>query len=197
MNYFIVDERTLTLFSAQANLNGTFQHSCIAARSNERRSFSLQVDRGPQETTFTVVMRDERHTLTLRRDERRIHLRLAEFVEAIANGRLLTISNQGSGSNSPPHAGQSRFDPRQTRQLLSLIGRGGFLSLELGLPCPLQVALHRTGGRDAITAILNLGLSRPQTSCFTVYGSDNEAFELLTESIEHLVTSRSPAANLA
>lgn len=196
MNYFIVDDRTLTLFSAQANLNGTFQHSCVAARSNERRSFSLQVDRGPRETTFTVLMRDERHTLTLRKDERRIHLQLAEFVEAIANGRLLTVSNR-SGPNGPPSAEHSRFDARQTQQLLSLIGRGGFLSLELGLPCPLQVALHRTGARDGITAILNLGLSRPQTSCFTVYGSDNEAFELLTESIEHLVTSRSPVANLA
>lgn len=197
MNYFIVEERTLPLFRAQANLNGTFQHYCTGTQTRERLAFTLQVDRGPADTTFTVQMRDERHSQTLRHNERRVDLCLAEFVEAIANGRLFTAADPYQTSKNTRSARPTRLNTQQAEQLLLLICKGGFLELDLELGIPLQVALHRTKSRDGITAILNLGSLCPQTTNFTVYGKDLEAYDCLTDSIEHLVTSRLPGSSLA
>jgi hypothetical protein len=67
----------------------------------------------------------------------------------------------------------------------------------MGFELPLHVALHRTKTRSGVTTIMSIGKKRPRTKCFTVYGSDVEIYEKVSESINHLAAAATPAAHAA
>lgn len=107
MTHFKIDDRTLQLLSAQATLSGTFHHTLGTPVPLKSLPLCLHVDRCMTETQFTVEMNSERHSLTLPTAENN-HLRLAAFIEEIANGpRLferLTESTHHLAPAAPPAA---------------------------------------------------------------------------------------------
>jgi len=193
MSRLLVEENSLPLFKAQANLNGTFNHKLFSLYTIEKVPYQLTVERDDSATTFIVEMKGQRHSMTLRRIPKRIDLRLADFVEGIANGQIDT------GDCPAPRltAGGAAFaDPVNNDHLVQLRGlivEGGFISLDLGLERPVQVAMHRTRSQQGITAILGIDDRHPQTQCFTAYGLDDYVFDLTLQSLEHLVRSAAPA----
>lgn len=90
MNRLFVEEMSMPLFKAQANLNGTFRHKCFSLHSDERVPYQLTVERGAHATTFVVEMLGQRHSLTLHKVPKHIDCRLADFVENIANSHIDT-----------------------------------------------------------------------------------------------------------
>lgn len=197
MNNFSLEDRTLQLLAAQANLNGTFNHTCLSALTGHQLMFRFQVERNSATSTFTLELGGERHSITLPHDHSRIHLRLADFIEAVANGRVDTGEPAVPRITPQPVEAEALLDTEQCQQLRDLLRKGGLLSLDLGFELPLHVAVHRTRSRLGITAILSIGVRRPRTSCFTFYGHDSQAMERLVESILHLAAVATPAMQAA
>ncbi|WP_350649024.1 hypothetical protein [Pseudomonas sp. HY13-MNA-CIBAN-0226] len=196
MSKFKLDNRALQLLSAQVNLSGTFNHVVRSAPKREALAFRLKVERYASDTLFIVEPGNERHTLTLP-NERKMHLKLADFIEEIVNGPF-------DANNTPdliniPHASRNyaRFDIEQKQQVFDLVRNGGAVSLDMGFELPLHVALHRTKARSGVTIIMSIGEKRPRTKCFTVYGSDVEVYQKVAESINHLAAAATPAAHAA
>ncbi|BCX67945.1 hypothetical protein [Pseudomonas izuensis] len=196
MSKFQLDNRTLLLLNAQVNLTETFSHVLRSAPKREALAFRLKVERGTTETIFVVELGSERHTLTLH-NEKKMHLKLADFIEEIANGPFDT-------SNSAdllylPHAKRKygRLDLQDKQRLFELIITGGTLGLDMGFDLPLHVAIHRTHTRPGVTTILSIGVKSPRTKCFTVCGTDSEIYGKVVESINHLAAAATPAAHAA
>ncbi|CRL47784.1 hypothetical protein [Pseudomonas sp. URMO17WK12:I11] len=196
MSKYKLDNRTLQLLNAQVNLTETFNHTLRSTHKREALSFRLKVERNTSDTLFTVELGSERHTLTLK-NEKKMHLKLADFIEEIVNGPFDT-SNAADLLNLR-HAGRqyARFDIEQKQQVLDLVRTGGVVSLNMGFDLPLHVALHRTKTRSGVTTIMSIGKKRPRTKCFTVYGSDVEIYKEVAESINHLAAAATPAAHAA
>jgi hypothetical protein len=194
MSKFKLDNRTLQLLHAQVKLSETFNHTLRSTPQREALPFRLKVERSAINTHFTVELGTERHTLTLQ-NEKKIHLKLADFIEEIANGPL-DPSNTADPVNVP-HANRqyARFDVENRQKVFELVRTGGSLSLDMGFELPLHVAIHRTQTRPGITTIMSIGVKRPRTKCFTVCGTDVEIYEQVTESINHLATVATPAAH--
>ncbi len=196
MSKFKLDNRTLQLLNAQVNLTETFNHVLRSAPKREALSFRLKVERNTSDTQFTVELGSERHSLTLK-NEKKMHLKLADFIEEIANGpvdpsntaELLTL----------PHASRqyAQFDTENRQRVFELVRTGGALSLDMGFELPIHVAIHRTQTRTGITTIMSIGVKRPRTKCFTVCGTDAEIYEKVAESINHLAAVATPAAHAA
>lgn len=196
MNKFKLDNRTLQLLNAQVNLTETFNHVLRSAPKREALAFRLKVEHSTSDTHFTVELGSERHSLTLK-NEKKMHLKLADFIEEIANGpvdpsntaELLTL----------PHANRqyARFDVENRQRVFDLVRTGGSLSLDMGFELPIHVAIHRTQTRTGITTIMSIGVKRPRTKCFTVCGTDAEIYEKVAESINHLAAVATPAAHAA
>lgn len=191
-----IDNRTLHLLNAQVNLSETFNHVLRTAPKRECLAFRLRIDRSTTETVFVIELGSERHTLTLQNDKK-MHLKLADFIEEIANGPF-------DPSNSAdllylPHAEREygRIDLRDKQRVFELVITGGTLSLDLGFELPLHVAIHRTQTRPGVTAILSIGVKNPRTKCFTVCGTDVEIYGKVVESINHLAVAATPAAHAA
>lgn len=196
MSKFKLDNRTLQLLNAQVNLSETFNHTLRSSPQREALTFRLKVERNTTDTLFTVELGSERHTLTLQ-NEKKMHLKLADFIEEIANGpanpsntaELLTL----------PHASRqyAQFDVENRQRVFELVRTGGSLSLDMGFELPIHVAIHRTQTRIGITTIMSIGVKRPRTKCFTVCGTDAEIYEKVAESINHLAAVATPAAHAA
>ncbi|AZC49675.1 hypothetical protein [Pseudomonas chlororaphis] len=196
MSKYKLDNRTLTLLQAQVNLTETFTHLLRSTPRRDVLSFRLKVERSQSDTLFTVELGSERHTLTLP-NEKKMHLKLADFIEEIVNGPfdpsntadLLTL----------PHASRrfGTFEAEQRQQVFELVRTGGTLSLDMGFDLPIQIALHRNITRKAVTTIMSIGVKKPRTKCFTVFGSDTEMYEKIVESINHLAAVATPAAHAA
>ncbi len=196
MSKFKLDNRTLQLLNAQVNLTETFNHVLRSAPKREALAFRLKVERSTSDTHFTVELGSERHSLTLK-NEKKMHLKLADFIEEIANGptdpsstaQLLTL----------PHASRqyAQFDVENRQRVFELVRTGGSLSLDMGFELPIHVAIHRTQTRTGITTIISIGVKRPRTKCFTVCGTDAEIYEKVAESINHLAAVATPAAHAA
>jgi len=191
-----IDNRTLQLLNAQVNLTETFNHVLRTAPKRESLAFRLKVERGTVESNFVVELSSERHTLTLRNDKK-MHLKVADFIEEIANGPF-----DPSNTNDlvqRPHASREygRFEVQDKQRVFELVRTGGVLSLDMGFDLPLHVALHRTQTRLGVTAILSIGNKSPHTRCFTVRGTDVEIYGKVTESINHLAAAATPAAHAA
>jgi hypothetical protein len=191
-----IDNRTLQLLNAQVNLTETFNHLLRTSPKRECLAFRLKAERGTTESTFVVELGSERHTLTLQNDKK-MHLKLADFIEEIANGPFDT-----SNSNDlvhRPHTSREygRFEVSDKQRVFELVRVGGVLSLDMGFDYPLQVAVHRTQSRSGITTILSIGNKSPHTRCFTAYGTDIEIYGKVTEPINHLAAAATPAAHAA
>ena len=196
MNKFKLDNRTLQLLNAQVNLSETFNHVLRSAPKREALAFRLKVERGTAQTVFVVEVGSERHTLTLI-NEKRMHLKLADFIEDIANGPF--DPNYPGYLVQRPHASREygRLDARDKQRVFERVITGGTLSLDMGFDLPLQVAIHRTHTRPGVTTILSIGFKSPRTKCFTVCGSDVEIYNKVIESINHLAAAATPAAHAA
>ncbi|MFJ2536643.1 hypothetical protein [Pseudomonas sp. NPDC087614] len=193
---FKIDNRTLQLLNAQVNLTETFSHVLRTSPRRECLAFRLKVERGTTESTFVVELGSERHTLTLQNDKK-MHLKLADFIEEIANGPF--DASNTSDLVPRPHASRvyARFEVEDKQRVFELVRTGGVLSLDMGFDLPLHVALHRTQTRTGVTAILCIGTKSPRTRCFTVYGNDVEIYGKVSESINHLAAAATPAAHAA
>ncbi|WP_347929475.1 hypothetical protein [Pseudomonas helvetica] len=196
MSKFKLDNRTLQLLNAQVNLSETFNHTLRSTPQREALAFRLKVERSKSDTLFTVELGSERHTLTLQ-NEKKMHLKLADFIEEIANGPF-DSSNTADLLNIP-HANRqyARFDTEHKQRVFELVRTGGVVSLDMGFELPLHVAMHRTKTRSGVTAIMSIGVKSPRTKCFTVCGSDIEIYEKVAESINHLAAAATPAAHAA
>ncbi|WP_085598028.1 MULTISPECIES: hypothetical protein [unclassified Pseudomonas] len=194
MNRFSIDNRTLQLLKAQVNLSETFNHTLRNSPERTALRFRLNIDRGPAESSFVVEMGNERHTLTLANDKK-THLKLADFIEDMANGPIdTTVQLQPL-----PHAEREygKFSAELRERVFGLVCLGGFLDLDMGFSLPIRAAIHRTRSRAGATIILSIGHRSPRTKCFTVHGSDTEIYKATCESINHLAALATPAAHAA
>ncbi|WP_286798474.1 hypothetical protein [Pseudomonas sp. UBA4034] len=189
MNKYKLDNRTLTLLKAQVNLTETFNHLLRAEAQREALAFRLKVERRKADTHFTVELGSERHTLTLT-NSKKMHLKLADFIEEIVNP---------SDPSSVPHADRRYgvFEIKHKQRVFDLVQTGGALSLDMGFEQPINLAIHRNKTRTGITTIMSIGVRKPRTKCFTVYGSDVEIYTMVAESITHLAAMATPAAHAA
>jgi len=193
MSKFKLDNRTLTLLKAQSNISETYTHTLKSVPPRQVLSFRLTVERNREETTFTVKLGSEHHTLTLP-NSTKAHLKLADFIEEIVNGPY-----DPNTATELPHANRQYavFETGHRQQVFELVRTGGALILDLGFELPIHVAIHRNQSRTGITTIMSIGLKRPRTKCFTVCGSDVEMYEKVAESINHLAVLATPAAHAA
>ncbi|PMY56128.1 MULTISPECIES: hypothetical protein [Pseudomonas] len=196
MSKFKLDNRTLQLLNAQVNLTETFNHVVRSTPKRDALAFRLKVERNTSNTLFTVELGSERHTLTLK-NEKKMHLKLADFIEEIINGPF-NPSNTADLLNLP-HANReyARFDIEHKQRVFELVRTGGVMSLDMGFELPIHVAIHRTQTRTGVTTIMSIGVKRPRTKCFTVCGTDAEIYGKVTESINHLAAAATPAAHAA
>ncbi|MCK8655426.1 hypothetical protein [Pseudomonas umsongensis] len=189
-----IDNRTLQLLKAQVNLTETFNHLLRTTPKRECLAFRLKAERGTTESTFVIELGSERHTLTLQNDKK-MHLKLADFIEEIANGPADTSAERRPQLHAEREYGV--FCAQQREQVFGLVCIGGFLDLDLGFELPIRVAVHRTRTRAGITVVMSIGVKSPRTKCFTAYGSDVDICEKVCESINHLAALATPAAYAA
>lgn len=194
MSKFKIDNRTLTLLCAQVNLSGTFNHTLRSTPRRDVLAFRLKVERNKADSTFTIELGSERHTLTLP-NTKKTHLKLADFSEEIVNGPF----DQTGEPHPVRHAEREYgdFSAQQREQVSRLISTGGFIDLDLGFELPIRLAMHRTRTRSGITVVMSIGVKSPRTKCFTVYGTDVEMYAQVCESINHLAALATPAAHAA
>lgn len=193
---FKLDNRTLQLLNAQVNLSGTFNHVVRSAPKREALAFRLRVERNPSDTLFVIEPGSERHTLTLP-NEKKMHLKLADFIEEIVNGPFDASNTAELLNISHANRQYARFDTEHKQRVFELVRTGGVVSLDMGFELPLHVAIHRTKTRSGVTTIMSIGVKSPRTKCFTVCGSDIEIYEKVAESINHLAAAATPAAHAA
>ncbi|NMZ35319.1 hypothetical protein [Pseudomonas proteolytica] len=193
MSKYKLDNRTLTLLKAQVNLTETFNHLLRAETQRKSLAFRLKVERRKADTLFTIELGSERHTLTLT-NSKKMHLKLADFIEEIVNGPA-TSADQSSLAHADRRYGVFEIEHKQ--QVSDLVQTGGFISLDMGFEQPINLAIHRNKTRSGITAILSIGVRKPRTKCFTLYGSDVEIYSMVAESINHLSAVATPAAHAA
>lgn len=197
MSKLKLDNRALQLLNAQVNLSGTFNHVIRSAvPKREALAFRLKVERNASDTLFIVELGSERHTLTLL-NEKKMHLKLADFIEEIVNAPLDACNTADLQNILHASRQYARFDIEHKQQVFDLVRTGGVVSLDMGFELPIQVALHRTKPRSGVTTIMSIGEKRPRTKCFTVYGSDVEIYDKVAESINHLAAAATPTAHAA
>ena len=187
MNFTLPEENLLRL-QAQLNMTGTFNHTVRAAYSRDVVSFRIRIERGQPATTVRIEMGEMVHTLDVQTAHPEKHLQVADFIDAIANGRV------DGGELAPPRVTRQPLLPEpdallttdQTNRLRYMVRHGGFTSLETGLGLPINVAVHRTRPAEGVTIIASIGTAKPRTKCFTVRGDQRECLKRLISSIEHL-----------
>ncbi|WOE81568.1 hypothetical protein RZO07_10175 [Pseudomonas protegens] len=196
MSKFTLDNRTLQLLKAQVNLCETFNHTLRTRPRPEALSFRLKVEPAPADTLFCVELGSERHTLILPNGPR-AHLKLADFIEEIANGPFDPASRAKPAHVPRASRSYGMLDTENRQRVFELVHAGGFAKIEMGLDLPIHIAIHRTKNRNGLTVIMNIGVKRPHTKCFTLYGCDVELFEKIIESINHMAAAATPAAHAA
>ncbi|MCP2054368.1 UNVERIFIED_ORG: hypothetical protein J3D59_004228 [Pseudomonas fluorescens] len=196
MSKYKLDNRTLALLKAQVCLTETFNHLVRTETQRQPLAFRLKVERRKADTLFTIKLGSERHTLTLT-NSKKMHLTLADFIEEIVNGP--TDTNSPAEPSSLPHAERRYgvFEIEHKQQVFELVRTGGALSLNMGFELPINLAIHRDKTRSGITTIMSIGVKKPRTKCFTVYGSDVEIYAMVAESITDLAAVATPAAHAA
>ena len=123
-----------------------------------------------------------------------MHLKLADFIEEIVNG-----PSNPAEAHATPHADRRYgvFETEHRQQVFDLVRTGGALSLDMGFEQPINLAIYRSRSRAGITTIMSIGVRKPRSKCFTVYGSDVEIYSMVAESITHLAAVATPAAHAA
>ncbi|MFL7961600.1 hypothetical protein ACEI36_04985 [Pseudomonas kielensis] len=194
MSKFLMDNRTLTLLKAQVNLSGTFNHTLRQLSRRDVLAFRLKVERNKTDSTFTIELGSERHTLTVP-NTKKTHLKLADFIEEVVNGPADLTGEPQPKRHAEREYGA--FSSQQREKVYRLVSTGGFIDLDLGFELPIRLAVHRTRTRSGITVVMSIGVKSPRTKCFTVYGTDAEMYEQVCESINHLAALATPAAHAA
>lgn len=190
-----LDEQSLQLLQAQANLSGEFHHT-LRARQGADMPFRLTVDRSPPSVAFTVHMGTQRHSIELPINAA-MHRKLANFIEEIANGSADDPALIDAPVSMIPVQAGKGLTAALHDQVFQLVRRGGFISLQVGLELPIHIAVHRNRSRQGVTTIMCIGHRRPRTKCFTVYGADEATYEKLAESLNDLILLATPAAEAA
>jgi len=196
MTKYKIDNRTLQLLNAQVNLTETFNHVLRTTPKRECLAFRLRAERGTLDSTFVIELGNERHTLTLTNDKK-MHLKLADFIEEIANGSLDPSSTTDLVHRTHADRQYGRFEIEDKQRVFELICTGGVLSLDMGFDLPLHVAIHRPHTLSCITAILSIGKKSPRTRCFTACGTDVEIYGKVSELINQIALAATPAAHAA
>lgn len=187
MNFTLTEEGLQRLI-AQLNLTGTFTHTLRSAHGGQQLSARVRIERGQPTTAVRIEMGDQAHSLDVQTDNPEKHLQVADFIDAIANGRV------EGGELAPPRVTRQPLLPEpdellttdQMNRLRYLVRHGGFASLETGHELPINVAVHRTRPAEGISVIACIGTAKPRTKCFTVRGDQRECLKRLLISIEHL-----------
>ena len=192
MNKFVLEPRCVGLLAAQVNLNGTFNHISRDSTTKHRLEFTLQVDRGHPDSVFKVTLGAQCHSITLPNGRRNTHLRLATFIQDIADGRILGPSEPVADSDESTHSDTFPLSADQYQVIKRLMDKGGIASLDLGHELPIHVAVHRRASHPDITAILSIGVTRPHTRCVTLSG--NQALERLLQVIARVANMARPSA---
>lgn len=196
MSNFTLPEDALIRLAAQVNVSGTFTHTVRSAYSRHQVMLRLTIERGGEDTEATVEIGGERHHITLQNNDPARHIHLADFIDAIANGRVDSAAPAPARVTRTPLLPEPEplLDATQEAALQLLVRKGGTLELQLGFEHPVRVAVHRTHSRSGITAIASIGEARPRTSCFTAYGMHYSCYERLLQSVEHLAACAAPKA---
>lgn len=195
MSRLKLDANTLALLKAQVRLTETFNHTIRSLRGDSL-PFCLNVERTTDQTRFIVAMGGQRDSLTLP-NGKTMHLKLAAFIEEIANGQAISNLQSSLEALRRPDTGPNNLDEQTSQKIFNLVRRGGSLILDVGLELPIHVAMHRNRTRSAVTTVMSIGVKRPRTKCFTVAGTDAEIYKQIIESINHLISVASPAAHAA
>lgn len=195
MSKLKLDANTLALLKAQVRLTETFNHTIRSLRGDSV-PFRLNVERTSDETRFIVAMGGQRDSLTLP-NTKAMHLKLAAFIEEIANGQAISNLQSSLEALRLHGTGPNNLDEQTSQKIFNLVRRGGSLILDVGLELPIHVAMHRNRTRNAVTTVMTIGVKRPRTKCFTVTGTDAEMYGQIIESINHLISVASPAAHAA
>lgn len=193
-NQFTLSDSSLRSLAAQLQLNGKFNHSCRSAYGRRFLQLTMQVEQGAGEAAVLVEMGGERHRITISHREPRGDVTLADFVEAIANGRIDSAAPAPARTIPALPQLDSLVDTAQQQALRDLVRKGGFLDVHVGLEHPVKVAVHRTYNTQGITALLSLGETQPRTSAWTLHQAPARCFQALLESVEHLAASGMPKA---
>jgi hypothetical protein len=188
MNFALPEDNLLRL-QAQLNMTGTFNHTVSRMPySRDQVAFRIRIERGQLNTAVRIEMGEQVHTLDVQTAHPEKHLQVADFIDAIANGRV------DGGELAPPRVTRqpllpepaALLDETQLGRLKHMVRHGGFTSLETGHEHPIHVAVHRTRPAEGVTVIASIGAARPRTKCFTVRGNQHECLKRLLISIEHL-----------
>lgn len=186
---FALPEDALQRLSAQLNLTGTFNHTVSRMPySRDQVMFRIHIERGQFRTAVRIEMGETVHSMDVQTAHPEKHLQVADFIDAIANGRV------DGGEPAPPRVTRQPLLPEpdalltteQTNRLRYMVRHGGFTSLETGLELPINVAVHRTRPAEGVTIIASIGTAKPRTKCFTLRGNQHECLKRLLISIEHL-----------
>lgn len=191
---FALPEDALLRIAAQVNCTGKFHHTVRMPYARHQVAFTLTTERGPIHTSAIVEMGGQRHSITLNTANPQRFIELADFIDAIANGRV------DSAEPAPPRVTCQPLVPEpdellttdQTGRIKYMVRHGGFASLDTGLANPINVAVHRTQTAQGITAIVSTGAAKPRTACFTVRGNDSDCLKRLLISIEHAHITATP-----
>ncbi|RMH85200.1 hypothetical protein EA796_06740 [Pseudomonas sp. AOB-7] len=191
---FTLSEEGLQRLAAQLNLTGTFTHTLRSAYGGHQLLARVRIERGNPTTAVKVEMGDQVHSLDVQTAHLEKHLQVADFIDAIANGRV------DGGELAPPRVTrqpllpepEALLDESQLGRLKHMVRYGGFASIETGHEHPIHVAVHRTRPAEGVTVIASIGAARPRTKCFTVRGDQRECLKRLLISIEHLHITATP-----
>ncbi|MDF3842691.1 hypothetical protein P3W55_13325 [Pseudomonas citronellolis] len=196
-NQFTLSDSSLRSLAAQLQLNGKFRHSCRSAYGRRFLDLTMQVEQAASEAAVLIEAGGERHRITISHREPRGDITLADFIEAIANGRIDSAEPAPARTTPALPQPDSLVDTAQQQALRDLVRKGGFLDVHVGLEHPVKVAVHRTYNTQGITALLSLGEAQPRTSAWTLHQAPAKCFQALLESVEHLAASGMPKARRA
>lgn len=192
-NQFTLSDNSLRMLAAQLELNGKFRHTCRSAYGQQQIELVMQVERDLERTNVTITMGGEKHSISVINGESRNDQVLADFIDAIANGRVDSAEPARPRVLLHLPERESPLDTEQQEAIKGLARRGGFLALDVGLENPINVSVHRTVNTSGICAILSVGVRRPRTCCWTIRReSDAYCARRLLESVEHLITIATP-----
>lgn len=196
---FTLPEENLLRLQAQLNLTGTFNHTVSRMPySREQVMFRIRIERGEPTTAVKIEMGGQVHSIDVQTAHPEKHLQVADYIDAIANGRVDSAEVAPARVTRMPLLPEpnSLLDDTQLGRLKHMVRHGGFASLETGHQNPINVAVHRTRPAQGVTVIASIGSARPRTKCFTVRGDERECLKRLLISIEdlHIIATPQRAA---
>lgn len=202
MSQFTLPEAALTRIQAQLNLNGTFNHTVRSAWGGHQVMFKLQVERGLTDTACVVELGGQRHSITVGSADPQRHIVVADFIDAIANGRVDSAAVAPARVTRMPLMPEPAplLDSAQEAALHLLVRKGGALDLDVGLAHPIRVVLHRNHpnpGSNGATIILSIGQTKPRTVLWTSRESEPRVYRRLLELVDALAAAATPAKRAA